>query len=89
MYKVIIKHDRDFVIEDLTHTLISAQEYFDIDFPEGEYESIGGFIIHILGRIPKSGEKVSYENLEILTESADERKIHKIRVTRKTADEDG
>lgn len=31
MYKVIIKHDRDFVIEDLTHTLISAQEYFDID----------------------------------------------------------
>lgn len=31
MYKIIIKHDRDFVIEDLTHTLISAQEYFDVD----------------------------------------------------------
>lgn len=31
MYKVVIKHDRDFVIEDLSHTLISAQEYFDVD----------------------------------------------------------
>ena len=31
MFKIIIKHDRDFVIEDLTHTLISAQEYFDVD----------------------------------------------------------
>lgn len=31
MYKVVIKHDRDFVIEDLSHTLISAQEYFGVD----------------------------------------------------------
>lgn len=31
MYKIIIKHDRDFVIQDITHALISAQEYFDID----------------------------------------------------------
>ena len=31
MFKIIIKHDRDFVIEDLTHTIISAQEYFDVD----------------------------------------------------------
>lgn len=81
--------DKDTVIVDARLEIKKIEEHFDIDFPEGEYESIGGFIIHSLGRIPKSGEKVSYENLEILTESADDRKINKIRVIRKTADEDG
>lgn len=31
MYKITVKTERDLVIEDLTHTLVSAQEYFDID----------------------------------------------------------
>lgn len=30
-YKIIVKTERDLVIEDLTQTLISAQEFFDID----------------------------------------------------------
>lgn len=30
-YKTIVKTKDDEVIEDLTHTLVSAQEYFDID----------------------------------------------------------
>ncbi len=30
-YKTIVKTKEDEVIEDLTHTLVSAQEYFDID----------------------------------------------------------
>lgn len=81
--------DKNNVIVDARLEVKKIEEYFDIDFPEGEYESIGGFIIHTLGRIPKPSEKVSYENLEILTESADDRKIHKIRVIRKTVEEDG
>ena len=31
MYNIIIKTKDDEVIEDLTHTLISAQEYFNVD----------------------------------------------------------
>ena len=31
MYKIIIKTKDDEVIEDLSHTLISAQEYFNVD----------------------------------------------------------
>ncbi|MBN1626134.1 MAG: HlyC/CorC family transporter [Deltaproteobacteria bacterium] len=81
--------DKSAVIVDARLEIKKIEEYFDIDFPEGEYESIGGFIIHTLGRIPKSGEKVSYEDLEILTESADDRRINKIRVIRKTAETDG
>lgn len=31
MYKIIIKTKDDEVVEDLSHTLISAQEYFNVD----------------------------------------------------------
>lgn len=81
--------DGDTVIVDARLEVKKIEEHFDLDFPEGEYESVGGFIIHTLGRIPKPGEKVAYKNLEITTESADDRKINKIRVTSKTAGEDG
>jgi magnesium and cobalt transporter len=60
-------------------------EHFDIPVPEGEFESVGGLVIHLLGRIPKVNEKVSFEDLEMTVQSADSRKIGKILVNRKTA----
>jgi magnesium and cobalt transporter len=53
-------------------------EHFGITLPEGEFESVGGFVIHLLGRIPKVDEKISYGNLHMTIKSADQRKIHKI-----------
>ncbi len=53
-------------------------EHFGIKLPDGQFESVGGFIIHLLGRIPKAGERVRYGNLDMTIKSADQRKIHKI-----------
>jgi magnesium and cobalt transporter len=58
-------------------------EHFDIPVPEGEFESVGGLVIHLLGKIPKVNEKVSFEDLEMTVQSADSRKIGKILVNRK------
>jgi CBS domain containing-hemolysin-like protein len=58
-----------------------VEKHFNIDFPEGEYESVGGFIIHMLGRIPKAEEKIQYKGLEMIVKSADERKIDKVLIT--------
>jgi magnesium and cobalt transporter len=53
-------------------------EHFGIALPEGEFESVGGFVIHLLGRVPDVNEKIDYENLEITIKSADDRKISRI-----------
>lgn len=60
-------------------------EHFEVPVPEGEFESVGGLVIHLLGRIPKVNEKVSFENLEMTVQSGDSRKIGKILVNRKSA----
>ncbi len=54
------------------------EEQIKVKLPEGDFESVGGFIIHLLGRIPKIGEKISFENFEITIQKGDQRKIEKV-----------
>lgn len=59
------------------------EEHLNVTFPKGEFESVGGFIIHLLGRIPDVKEKISFEDLEITVQKADQRKIDKVLITRR------
>jgi CBS domain containing-hemolysin-like protein len=91
--EIMDEHDSDLPllsVVDENHVLVDArldvekvEDYFDLDFPEGEYESVGGFIIHTLGRIPKSGDQINFQGLEMTIESADDRKIYQVRINRK------
>lgn len=70
--------DDNSVLVDARLEVEKFEEHFDIKLPEGEFESVGGFIIHILGKIPKMNEKIVFEGLEMNIVSADMRKIDKI-----------
>ena len=58
-------------------------EHFGLTLPEGEFESVGGFVIHLLGRVPDVNEKIEYEDLEMTIKSADDRKISRVLITRR------
>jgi len=73
--------DQGSVMVDARLEVDKLEEHFGIKLPEGEFESVGGFIIQLLGRIPKTGEKVTFENLEMTIKSADERKIDNVLIT--------
>jgi putative hemolysin len=54
---------------------------FSFDLPEGEgYDTVGGFILNRLGRIPKSGDTLTIDGLEITVLNADERHISRVRI---------
>ena len=55
-------------------------EHFDLQVPKGNFESVGGFIISLLGRVPQPLEKIIHAPLEMTIESADARKIRKVRI---------
>ncbi len=63
-------------------------EFFGIELPEGNYESVGGFIIYHLGKIPKENEKIEFKDMEIIIKKADARKIHKVMVRKKGSKSD-
>jgi putative hemolysin len=49
-------------------------------FPEGNYETIGGFIMDRLGRIPKRRERMEYSGITFIVENADQKSIKEISV---------
>jgi len=59
------------------------EEHFGLALPEGDFESVGGFIIHLLGRVPETGERILYGDLEVSVKSADARKIDSVIIRRR------
>jgi putative hemolysin len=60
-----------------------ANEEMDLNLPEGEdYETVAGFILELLGHIPKEGERLKYKQLRIVITEMRGMKIEKIRITK-------
>jgi CBS domain containing-hemolysin-like protein len=59
------------------------ENYFELKIEEKNFESVGGLIIHILGRVPAVGEKVHFQDLEMTILEADKRRIRRLLVERK------
>ena len=61
-----------------------VQETFGIDPPDGadEFDTLGGFLTHELGRLPKPGETVERDGVKFVVESVDGRRVGRVRVIR-------
>ena len=53
-----------------------------------DYDSLGGFVYHQLGRIPKPGEQFEVDGLTIAIQSADARRIVTVRVFKNSVTEE-
>jgi CBS domain containing-hemolysin-like protein len=80
---LIARLDKDRFLVDARLEAERLEEVLDIKLPEGDFESVGGFIIHMLGRIPDGGETFSFEDLDVTIQNANQRKINKIVIQRK------
>ncbi|HYA13581.1 MAG TPA: hemolysin family protein [Syntrophales bacterium] len=56
------------------------EDYLKTKFKEGKFETLGGFILSVIKKIPVAGEIVNVDNLEMIIESADERSIRKVKI---------
>ncbi len=56
-------------------------EIFGTRFSDEEFDTIGGLVLHELGRMPRRGEAVSIGGLELKVQRADRRRIETLRVT--------
>ena len=57
-------------------------DYFDVEFSDEEYDTVGGLIIHELGSMPRRGERVVFSGFEFKVVQADRRRVHILDVTR-------
>ncbi len=59
-----------------------ANEEMGLELPEGDYETVAGFILHLLGHIPKQGEQLRYKDLKLVVTRMRGLKIEEILLTK-------
>ena len=59
-----------------------ANEELELDLPSGDYETVAGFILSHIGRIPKQGEQFKFQNLKFVITEMRGMKIAKVILTR-------
>ncbi len=59
-----------------------ANEQMSLDLPPGDYETVAGFVLDLLGRIPREGEQIKYKDMKLVITEMQGVKIANIRLTR-------
>jgi CBS domain containing-hemolysin-like protein len=86
--ELIIEHlsDNSYILDARTSIQKVEEIFEDVEFlseEEGEYETIGGFILSYLDRVPSKGEKFTHSGgLEVEIVDASSRIIKTIKITR-------
>lgn len=89
----LTEEDRDFVVAgenafelDGGFHVEEANEELELGLPTGDYETVAGFVLNHLGKIPRQGEQLKYRNLKFVITEMRGMKIEKVMVTREVAD---
>ena len=71
--------ERGYIVKALT-PIDDFNEFFNTEFSDEEFDTIGGIITQSFGRLPTKGESVSLEGLSFSVLSADNRRIRLLQV---------
>ena len=59
-----------------------ANEEMELELPEGDYETVAGFVLHLLGHIPRPNEQLRYKGLKLVITEMRGLKLEKILLTK-------
>lgn len=85
-----------FVPQDDGTTIVNArtnlddfEERFQVDLPRGAYDTLGGYIINVLGRVPLKDEEIFTQGLRLRIFGCDRKRITRVVVSPATRSEPG
>jgi magnesium and cobalt transporter len=70
-----------FVVQALTR-IEDFNEFFNTELSDDDYDTVGGLVMHELGRLPRRGEQLDYAGLRFKVLRGDRRRLHTLEVTR-------
>jgi magnesium and cobalt transporter len=70
-----------FVVAALTR-IDEFNEFFNTEVSDADYDTVGGLVMHELGRLPRRGEQLDFAGLRFKVLRGDRRRLHTLEVTR-------
>ena len=80
-------NDGSLVVDDPSVNVDDLNDEFDLNLPEGEWDSLGGLVFSELGRVAEIGDIVQANGYELVVEGVDGRRVTKVRITARPIEE--
>jgi CBS domain containing-hemolysin-like protein len=74
--------DDDTIRVDAKMPIDEVNDLLEVELPHEEWDTVGGLVYGLTGRVPIAGEKVRFDGLEFTTERVTGRRIQKVVITR-------
>jgi CBS domain containing-hemolysin-like protein len=58
-------------------------DLLDVEFPEAEWDTVGGLVLGLAGRVPETGQSFTYGDIIVTAEDVQGRRIARVRVGRR------
>jgi CBS domain containing-hemolysin-like protein len=55
---------------------------FDVEFPDEEWDTVGGFVLALAGRVPKEGEEFEHDGVLFIADRVQGRRVSRVRCRR-------
>ncbi|WP_292997639.1 transporter associated domain-containing protein [Nevskia sp.] len=71
--------DRRFLVQGLT-PIDEFNRYFNAEFSDEDFDTVGGLVMHELGHMPRRGESIQIDRFQFNVQRADSRRVHLLQV---------
>ena len=76
----LIEESSGAVLVDGRLNIEEFEEHFEIEVEREKFDTVGGYLVEYLGRVPKPGERLSIADHDFLIVAGDQRAVRQIRV---------
>jgi CBS domain containing-hemolysin-like protein len=83
----ILKISDDVYLCDARVNLADLNERLGVELPEEEFDSLGGFVFDLFGKIPVKYEKMSYQNIDFIIQQMEGHKIITVKIVIRRGEE--
>jgi CBS domain containing-hemolysin-like protein len=80
----ILKLGEDSWLCDARMNLEDLSEEIGVELPVEDFDTLGGFVFDLLGKIPVKYEKAVYENIDFIVQDMEGHKINTVKIVKRT-----
>jgi CBS domain containing-hemolysin-like protein len=81
----IVREDDDTFVFSAKVGIDEMASRLGIEIEDGEFETVGGYVLARVGRVPATGERFEIDGLTVEILEAERKRIHKVRIHRRPA----
>ncbi|ODS55419.1 MAG: hypothetical protein ABS36_09635 [Acidobacteria bacterium SCN 69-37] len=79
----VVREDDDTFVFSAKVGIGEVTDRLGLEIEDGAFETVGGFVLSRVGRVPAVGERFEFEGLDVEILEAERRRIHKVRLHRR------